>query len=157
MLTKTTIFAEYPHYLFTGLSMDYWIVAAFRSPLMKALDRSVETLGLWIVTSLVTFIKLANQSSIKLCPIVHLVALWTLIYFVGRSYLSIASGVVQWHHLIKKKKIELHTNSIKTFSLIFSCAEYHSLKSPHKNLMSSSLFFWLNSWPYLRFFSLKLL
>ena len=92
VLTKTTIFAEYPHYLFTGLSMDYWIVAAFRSPLMKALDRSVETLGLWIVTSSVTFIKLANQSSIKLCPIVHLVAVWTLIYFVGRSYLSIASG-----------------------------------------------------------------
>ena len=26
------------------------LVAAFRSPLMKALDRSVETLGLWIVT-----------------------------------------------------------------------------------------------------------
>ena len=43
------------------------LVAAFRSPLMKALDRSVETLGLWIVTSLVTFIKSANQCSIKLC------------------------------------------------------------------------------------------
>ena len=34
---------------------------------MKALDRSVETVGLWIVTSSVTFIKSANQSSIKLC------------------------------------------------------------------------------------------
>ena len=55
------------------------LVAAFRSPLMKALDRSVETFGLWIVTS-VTFIKSANQSSIKLCLIVHLVAVWTLIY-----------------------------------------------------------------------------
>ena len=43
------------------------LVAAFRSPLMKALDRSVETLGLRIVTSSVTFIKSANQSSIKLC------------------------------------------------------------------------------------------
>ena len=43
------------------------LVAAFRSPLMKALDRSVETLGLWIVTSSVTFIKSANQCSIKLC------------------------------------------------------------------------------------------
>ena len=32
---------------------------------MKALDRSVETLGLWIVTSSVTFIKSVNQSSIK--------------------------------------------------------------------------------------------
>ena len=39
------------------------LVAAFRSPLMKALDRSVETLGLWIVTSSVTFIKSANQCS----------------------------------------------------------------------------------------------
>ena len=56
------------------------LVAAFRSPLMKALDRSVETLGLWIVTSSVTFIKSANQCSIKLCMIVHLVAVWTLIY-----------------------------------------------------------------------------
>ena len=46
------------------------LVAAFRSPLMKALDRSVETLGLWIVTSSVTFIKSANQSSIKLCQMI---------------------------------------------------------------------------------------
>ena len=45
------------------------LVATFRSPLMKALDRSVETLGLWIVTSSVTFIKSANQCSFKLCPI----------------------------------------------------------------------------------------
>ena len=57
------------------------LVAAFRSSLMKALDRSVETLGLWIVTSSVTFIKSVNQSSIKSCLIVHLVAVWTLIYF----------------------------------------------------------------------------
>ena len=42
------------------------LVAASRSPLMKALDRSVETLGPWIVTSSVTFILSANQSSIKL-------------------------------------------------------------------------------------------
>ena len=34
---------------------------------MKALDRSVETLGPWIATSSVTFIKAANQSSIKPC------------------------------------------------------------------------------------------
>ena len=40
-----------------------------RWPLMKALDRSVEMLGLWIVTSSVTFIKSANQCSIKLCQI----------------------------------------------------------------------------------------
>ena len=43
------------------------LVAAFRSPLMRALDRSVETLCLWTVTSLVTFIKSLNQSSIKVC------------------------------------------------------------------------------------------
>ena len=43
------------------------LVAAFRSPLMKALERSVETLSLWIVTSSVTFIKSVNQSSIKPC------------------------------------------------------------------------------------------
>ena len=65
------------------------LVAVFRLPLMKALDRSVETLGLCIATSSVTFnnnnnfyfntmvikalplmgsfIKSVNQSSIKLC------------------------------------------------------------------------------------------
>ena len=57
------------------------LVAAFSSPLVKAPDRSVETLGLWIVTSWVTFIKSVNQSSIKPCLIVQLVAVWTSIYF----------------------------------------------------------------------------
>ena len=56
------------------------LVIAFRSPLMKELDRNVETLSLWIVTSSITYIKFVNQSSIKPCPIVHLVAMWTLIY-----------------------------------------------------------------------------
>ena len=54
------------------------LVAAFRSPLTgvsEALDRSVETFGLRIVTSLVTIIKSVNQSSIKPCLIVHLVAI----------------------------------------------------------------------------------
>ena len=42
------------------------LVAAIRSSLMKALDRSVETLGLWIITSrLHSLIKSLNQSSIK--------------------------------------------------------------------------------------------
>ena len=36
------------------------LVAGFRSPLMKALDKSVEMLGLWIVTSSVAFIKSVN-------------------------------------------------------------------------------------------------
>ena len=61
------------------------LVAAFRSSLMKVLDRSVETLGLWIITSSVTFIKSVNQSSIKPCLIVHLIAVWTLIYFSQRG------------------------------------------------------------------------
>ena len=70
------------------------LVAAFRSPLMKVLDRSVETLGLWIVTSSVTFIKSANQSSIKLCLTVHLVAVWIyyiyiLLYFIFFIYIYI--------------------------------------------------------------------
>ena len=43
------------------------LVAAFRSPLMKALDRSVKMLGLRIVTSLVTFTKSVDQSGIKPC------------------------------------------------------------------------------------------
>ena len=53
------------------------------SAFIKALERSVETLGLWIVTSSVTFFKSANQSSVKLVLIVHLVAVWTLIYSVS--------------------------------------------------------------------------
>ena len=63
------------------------LVATFSSPLMKALDRSVKTLGLWIVTSSVTFIKSVNQSSIKPCLIVHLVAMWTLIHSVSTNCL----------------------------------------------------------------------
>ena len=65
------------------------LVAAFKSPLMKALDRSFETLGLWIVTSSVTFIRSINQSGIKPCLIVHLVAVWTLIYAIFKSSTSI--------------------------------------------------------------------
>ena len=52
---------------------------------MKAQGRSVETLGLWIVTSSVTFIKSLNPSSIKLCLIVHLVTMWTLLYNIVNS------------------------------------------------------------------------
>ena len=55
-------------------------------------------LGLWIVTSSVTFIKSANQSSIKLCLIVHLVAVWTLIYplnFLGGKIHVLLSFVIQ--------------------------------------------------------------
>ena len=51
----------------------------------------VETLGLWIVTSSVTFIKSVNQSSIKPCLIVLLVAAWTLIYFKCKVVCSFVS------------------------------------------------------------------
>ena len=62
------------------------LVAAFRSPLMKALERSVETLGLWIVTSSVTFIKSLNQSSIKPSLRVHHVFLADLHNSVKVNY-----------------------------------------------------------------------
>ena len=57
------------------------LIAAFRSPLMKALDRSVGTLGLWIVTSSVTFIKSVNHSSIKPClfTVIWVIALFCTI------------------------------------------------------------------------------
>ena len=54
------------------------LVTAFRSPLMKVLDSSVKILGLWIVTSWLHSLNILNQNSIKLCLIVHLVAMWTL-------------------------------------------------------------------------------
>ena len=43
------------------------LVATIRSSLMKALDRSIETLGLWIVTSWLHLQNFLNQSSIKPC------------------------------------------------------------------------------------------
>ena len=65
------------------------LLAAIRSSLMKALDRSVETSGLWIITSrLHSLIKSFNQSSIKPCLIVYLVALWTLIYQNNMTWLK---------------------------------------------------------------------
>ena len=67
-------------FIFRCINVKSGITLLHLSGVMKALDRSVETLGLWIVTSSVTFIKSANQCSIKLCLIVHLVAVWTLIY-----------------------------------------------------------------------------
>ena len=81
------------------LNSSLWgpLIAAFRSPLMKALNRGVETLGLWIVTSSVTFIKSVNQSHIKPCLIVHLVAMWTWIYFIWE--LSQITGLIQPYDL----------------------------------------------------------
>ena len=63
----------------------------FRLPLMKALDRSVETLGLCIVTSSVTFIKSVNQSSIKLCLQEHFLCLISQ-RSVGEPLLVIFTG-----------------------------------------------------------------
>ena len=102
---------------------------------MKALDRSVEMLGLWIVTSSVTFIKSVNQSSIKPCLIVHPVALLNLIYFSlaliatqntnGVASREMAQCNVEWYRSVHAygvalremahQNIELHsiqTNSV---------------------------------------------
>ena len=84
------------------------LVAALGSPLMKALDRSVETLGLWIVTSSVTFIKSANQSSIKPCLIVHMVAVWTLIYFIS---MHVSKKNVPLRELCPKKMSQREGNA----------------------------------------------
>ena len=51
---------------------------------MKALDRCVETLGPWIVTSSVTFIKSGNQSSIKLCLLVRRLHLYPLLWLLEK-------------------------------------------------------------------------
>ena len=74
------------------------LVAAFSSPLMNALDRSVKTLGLRIVTSLVTFIKSVNQSSIK--P-----------YQTGRHLVwQNTHNIISW---------DKQTNFLKSYSPIF--------------------------------------
>ena len=44
-------------------------VSTLLSSAFQALDKNVETLGLWIVASSVTFIKSVDQSSIKPCLI----------------------------------------------------------------------------------------
>ena len=54
--------------------------------MMKALDRGVETLGPWIVTSSVTFIKSVNQWIIKPYLNVHLVAVWTFNVFYSNMF-----------------------------------------------------------------------
>ena len=88
------------------------LVAVFRSPLMKALDRSVETLGLWIVTSSVTFIKSANQSSVKLC----------LIRQIYYTHFEITGGPC---NLIGSNWINLLTNR----TIFFPANEEASLKT----------------------------
>ena len=54
--------------------------------MMKALDRGVEKLGPWIVTSSVTFIKSVNQWIIKPYLNVHLVAVWTFNVFYSNMF-----------------------------------------------------------------------
>ena len=55
------------------------LVAVFRSPLMKVLDNSDLNVSSMNCNFSVTLIKSLNQSSIKPCLTVHLVAMWTLI------------------------------------------------------------------------------
>ena len=103
------------------------LVAMFRSPLMKALDRSVETLGLWIVTSMVTFIKSLNQSNIKPCLIVHLVAMWTLIYLISITY-HFKGQTLYDHDLNSALRILTHRNHLWCWlskALTCNCFGYH--------------------------------
>ena len=55
----------------------YGLMLLWFTDLMNVTEEVTIHLGLWIVTSSVTFIKSVNQSSIKPYLIVHLVAVWT--------------------------------------------------------------------------------
>ena len=76
-------------------------------------------LGLWIVTSSVTFIKSANQSNIKLCLIVHLVAVWTLIYPL--NFLIENGGKI---HVLLSFVIQLTNNTLLLFLISLICLFY---------------------------------
>ena len=128
------------------------LVAAFRSPLMKALDRSVETLGLWIVTFSVTFIKYVNQSSIKPCLIVHLVAMWTLIYFISEWVdRKFHMSVGQAEYAPRSNKVEDQTNSF-AYARKFSYPKYRRrVIFRNKNTIDVPNFTWFKrSWTSLR-------
>ena len=119
---------------------------------MKALDRSVETLGLWIVTFSVTFIKYVNQSSIKPCLIVHLVAMWTLIYFISewvdrKFYMSVG----QAEYAPRSNKVEDQTNSF-SYGRKFSYPKYRRrVIFRNKNTIDVPNFTWFKrSWTSLR-------
>ena len=59
---------------------------------MKTLDRNVEMLGLWIVTSSVTFIKSVNQSSIK--PCLNLISYKNLVLDQDDSFCLISLSIL---------------------------------------------------------------
>ena len=104
------------------------LVATFRSPLMKALDRSVETLGLWIVTSSVTFIKSVNQSGIKPCLKRKLLVLWSLKKGQQLTYWLVQTRV-EWPFIkLQFWKFELSKNcDIRYVSKILSKNRYNGL------------------------------
>ena len=97
------------------------LVAAFRSPLMKALDRSVETLGLWIVTSSVTFIKSVNQSSIRPCLSFLLYMVVYDMYICVPSFFNEKNFTISFVELMPGRS-RLHTNQ-ELVSLFFSVDE----------------------------------
>ena len=78
---------------------------------MKALDTSVETLGLWIVTSSVTSIKSANQNSIKPCLSSLMLSMYLLDVYVYKiiSYLKFLTITVNknYNELIDRIRIVL--------------------------------------------------
>ena len=95
------------------------LVAAFRSPLMKALYWGVETLGLWIVTFSVTFIKSVNQSSIKPCLVVHLAAVninYPLVWGYWQDNDRLITGLGE----VCSKNIMIFISTIRNFITEFS-------------------------------------
>ena len=140
------------------------LVAAFRSPLMKALGRSVETLVLWIVTSSVTFIKSANQCSIKLCLIVHLVAVGTLIYSTdtdgsqrcickegytrnGQSCQGIIIALDLWQYHSKWQYKVVHKKKI----ISFKTQKFDVSLSLSSNVLARLKLKWMSFTPFLLF------
>ena len=98
--------------------------------LRKGLEKGMRTgdylLGLWIVTSSVTFIKSANQSSIKLCLIVHLVAMWTLIYFIGDYFSSL---FMLYEVNSSRRENQLYPSRDKRRNLLISSCMNQTLRS----------------------------
>ena len=102
------------------LNFRHRLMLLWFADLMKVTEEVTiqRPLDLWIVTSSVTFIKSTNQSSIKLCLIVHLVAVWTLIYplnFLGGKIYVLLSFVIQ-----------LTNNTLLLFLISLICLFYLS-------------------------------
>ena len=76
---------------------------------MKALDTSVETLGLWIVTSSVTSIKSANQNSIKPCLSSLMLSMYLLDVYVY------VYKIISYLNFLLLRSIKIITNLLTEF------------------------------------------